>query len=103
MRLDKFLVVARLVKQRSRAKELCDAGHVKAAGKTAKASHDVRAGDVYEVTSPRRRLVLRVLVVPTTKSVPKDEAAGLYEVIADERATTPGSAVLSGEPPDEYE
>lgn len=82
---------------------MCDAGHVKAAGKTAKASHDVRAGDVYEVTSPRRRLVLRVLTVPTTKSVRKDEAAGLCEVIADERAALAGAAGFAVEPADEYE
>ncbi len=85
MRLDKFLVVARFVKQRTRAKELCDGGHVKVAGKTAKASHDVKAGETLEITLPRRRVVIKVAAVPETKSVPKDSAVTLYEVLTDER------------------
>jgi ribosomal 50S subunit-recycling heat shock protein len=85
MRLDKFLVVARLVKQRTRAKELCDAGHVKIGGQNAKASHGVKAGEVIELTLPRRLLAVRVRAVPTSKSVPKAEAPTLYEIVTDER------------------
>ena len=84
MRLDKYLVVARLVKQRTRSKQLCDGGHVKVAGKTAKAAHEVRAGEELEVTLPRRRIVLRVVATPEVKSVPKAEAANLYEVLSEE-------------------
>jgi ribosomal 50S subunit-recycling heat shock protein len=85
MRLDKFLVVARLVKQRTRAKEICDAGHVKVGGKSAKPAHGVRVGETVEMTLPNRRLVVKVEDVPTTKSVPKAQADTLYEVLADER------------------
>lgn len=85
MRLDKFLVVARLVKQRTRAKEICDAGHVKIDGKSAKPAHDVRIGETVEMTLPNRRLVVKVEEVPTAKSVPKAQARTLYEVLADER------------------
>ncbi len=92
MRLDKYLIVARLLKQRTRAKELCDGGHVKVAGKSAKAAYDVKPGDVLEITLPRRRLVARVVTVPATKSVPKDAAAGLYEILEDQRTKDDGDA-----------
>lgn len=85
MRLDKFLVVARLVKQRTRAKELCDAGHVKIGGKSAKAAHTVAEGEVLELTLPRRRLVVAVEAIPAAKSVPKAEAATLYRILEEER------------------
>lgn len=85
MRLDKFLVVARLVKQRTRAKELCEAGHVKIGGQNAKASHGVRVGEIVELTLPNRLLTVRVEAVPTSKSVPKAEAPTLYEIVAEER------------------
>lgn len=85
MRLDKFLVVARLVKQRTRAKELCDAGHVKIGAKSAKAAHTVTVGEILELTLPARRLVITVEAVPTAKSVPKAQASALYKVLEDER------------------
>jgi ribosomal 50S subunit-recycling heat shock protein len=85
MRLDKFLVVARLVKQRTRAKQLCDAGHVKIGGNSAKAAHTVAAGEVIELTLPRRRLVVTVEAIPATKSVPKAQAPTLYKILEDER------------------
>jgi ribosomal 50S subunit-recycling heat shock protein len=77
MRLDKYLVVTRLVKQRTRAKEVCDGGHVKAAGKT------VKAGDELEITLPRRRMIIRVVAAPEVKSVPKAAAANLYEILSE--------------------
>ncbi len=87
MRLDKFLAVARLVKQRTRAKELCRGGHVKVAGKTAKAAHEVRVDDAVEITLPRRRLLIKITKVPSTKSVPKAEAPTLYETVHEEKLT----------------
>jgi ribosome-associated heat shock protein Hsp15 len=85
MRLDKFLVVARLVKQRARAKEMCDAGHVKIGGKSAKAGRNVNEGETVELTFPHRRLVVRVTTVPPAKSVPKEVARALYDVLAEEQ------------------
>ncbi len=84
MRLDKFLTVARLVKQRARAKEMCAAGHVKIDGKSAKAGREVSEGETLELTFPSRRLVVRVGTVPAAKSVSKEAARSLYEVLADE-------------------
>ena len=49
MRLDKYLKVSRLIKRRTVANEACDAGRVVINGKVAKASADVKAGDVIEI------------------------------------------------------
>ncbi len=88
MRLDKFLTVARLVKQRPLAKSMCDAGHVKIDGKSVKPSRNVTEGETVELTFPGRRLVVRVAAVPDAKSVPKDVARTLYDVLADERTNS---------------
>lgn len=84
MRIDKFLVIIRLLKQRTRAKEVCDGGHVKIDGKSAKPSQEVKPGQQIEIVLPRRRLKIRVSGVPTTKSVPKESAASFYEVLEEE-------------------
>ena len=50
MRLDKFLKVSRLIKRRTVANEACDAGRVLVNGKVAKASLNVKVGDIIEMT-----------------------------------------------------
>ena len=79
MRLDKYLKVSRIIKRRTVANEACDAAHVTANGRPAKASYDVKVGDVLEITFGARTLRIRVLDVKET--VGKDAASSLYEVI----------------------
>ena len=79
MRLDKYLKVSRIIKRRTVANEACDAAHVTANGRPAKASYDVKVGDVLEITFGARTLRIRVLEVKDT--VGKDAASSLYEVI----------------------
>jgi ribosomal 50S subunit-recycling heat shock protein len=79
MRLDKFLKVSRVIKRRTVANEACDNAHVTANGRPAKASYDVKVGDVIEITFGARTLRIRVLEVRET--VGKDAAATLYEVV----------------------
>jgi ribosomal 50S subunit-recycling heat shock protein len=79
MRLDKYLKVTRIIKRRTVANEACDAAHVTANGRPAKASYDVKVGDVLEITFGARTLRIRVLEVKDT--VGKDAASSLYEVI----------------------
>ncbi len=79
MRLDKYLKVARIIKRRTVANEACDASHVLVNGKVAKASYDVRAGDVIEVGFGSR--VMRVRVLDIKDSTKKADAADMYEVI----------------------
>ena len=79
MRLDKYLKVSRIIKRRTVANDACDAAHVTANGRPAKASYDVKVGDILEITFGARTLRIRVLEVKET--VGKDAAATLYEVI----------------------
>ena len=57
MRLDKFLKVSRLIKRRTVANDACDADHVSVNGRPAKASCDVKVGDVIEVREKSRSSV----------------------------------------------
>ena len=75
MRLDKFLKVSRLIKRRTVANEACDAGRVLVNDKTAKASLNVKEGDVIEIQFGTRAVKVEVLDVQET--VKKDEAKEL--------------------------
>ncbi len=79
MRLDKFLKVSRLIKRRTVAKEACDAGRVLVNDKTAKASLNVKEGDVIEIQFGTRAVKVEVLDVQET--VKKDEAKELYRYL----------------------
>ncbi|MBR4032830.1 MAG: RNA-binding S4 domain-containing protein [Clostridia bacterium] len=79
MRLDKYLKVSRIIKRRTVANDACDAEHVMVNGRPAKASYDVKQGDVIEVSFGQRTLKVRVLDVKEFTA--KADAASLYEVI----------------------
>ena len=79
MRLDKFLKVSRLIKRRTVANEACDAGRVLVNDKTAKASLNVKEGDVIEIQFGTRAVKAEVLDVQET--VKKDEAKELYRYL----------------------
>ena len=79
MRLDKYLKISRLIKRRTVANEACDAGRVQINGKTAKASVDVKVGDVIEIQFGTKNVKVEVTdIVETTK---KDEAKDLFRYI----------------------
>ena len=79
MRLDKFLKVSRLIKRRTVANEACDAGRVLVNDKTAKASLNVKEGDVIEIQFGTRAVNVEVLDLQET--VKKDEAKELYRYL----------------------
>lgn len=79
MRLDKFLKVSRLIKRRTVANEACDAGRVLVNDKTAKASLNVKEGDVIEIQFGTRTVKVEVLDVQET--VKKDEAKELFRYL----------------------
>ena len=81
MRLDKYLKVSRIIKRRTVANDACDTEHVCVNGRRAKASYDVKEGDVLEITFGQRTLKVRVLTVKD--SVAKADAASMYERIED--------------------
>ena len=79
MRLDKYLKVSRLIKRRTVANEACDAGRVFVNGKAARASYDVKVGDVLSIQLGTRELRAEVLDVQET--VAKNDAAMLYTIL----------------------
>lgn len=79
MRLDKFLKVSRLIKRRTIANEACDAGRVTVNGKVAKASQNVKPGDVIEIAFGQKTVKVRVKAIADTTK--KEEAAELFEYI----------------------
>lgn len=78
MRLDKFLKVSRLIKRRTVANEACDAEKVSVNGKPARASYDVKTGDIIEINIGKP---LKVRVLEIKEFTKKEEAATLYEVV----------------------
>ena len=81
MRLDKYLKVSRLIKRRTVANDACDATRVLVNGKIAKASYQVKIGDLITVTFGNKSVTVKVLnIVETTK---KAEAVGMYEVVSE--------------------
>ena len=79
MRLDKYLKVSRLIKRRTVANEACDAGRVLLNGRVARASAEVKAGDVIEIAFGNRTVKAEVLTVQET--VRKEEASGMFRFL----------------------
>lgn len=79
MRVDKFLKVSRLIKRRTVANEACDAGRVSVNGKVAKASQDVKAGDIIEIAFGTKNVKVEVLAVQDTSK--KEEAKELFRYL----------------------
>ena len=79
MRLDKYPKVSRLIKRRTVANEVCDAKHVTVNGKIARASYDVKVGDVIEISMGQN--VTRARVLNVAETVRKEDAAAMYEIL----------------------
>lgn len=79
MRLDKYLKVSRIIKRRTVANNACDSEHVKVNGRDAKASYDVKIGDIIEISFGEK--ILRVRVKDVKEHTLKNDASELYEVI----------------------
>ena len=79
MRLDKYLKVSRLIKRRTVANEACDNERVTVNGRVARASYDVKVGDVITIRFGQKALTVEVLDVKET--VGKDDAAAMYRQV----------------------
>ena len=79
MRLDKYLKVSRLIKRRTVANEVCDAGRVNVNGKVARASYDVKVGDKIEIQMGENILRAEVLIV--TEHATKNDAVLMYKIM----------------------
>ena len=79
MRLDKYLKVTRLIKRRTIANEACYAEKVIVNGKAARASYDVKIGDIIEINMGTRPL--KVKVTNVAEHATKETAADNYVVV----------------------
>lgn len=79
MRIDKFLKVSRLIKRRTIAKEVCDAGKVRVNGKIVKAGHEVSTGDRIDIQWASRTINIEVMEV--RENVAAKDAATLYREV----------------------
>lgn len=79
MRLDKYLKVSRIIKRRTVANDACDNALVTVNDRPAKASYDVKVGDILTITFGSRTVKIRVLDV--SEHALKKDAALMYEAI----------------------
>ncbi|MBQ6118747.1 MAG: RNA-binding S4 domain-containing protein [Clostridia bacterium] len=79
MRLDKYLKVSRLVKRRTVANELCDAKHVTVNGKIARASYEIKEGDIIEIQMGAN--VTKAQVVTVSEYATKENASTMYKIL----------------------
>lgn len=79
MRLDKYLKISRLIKRRTIANSACDAGKIIVNGKTARASYDVKIGDILEISLGAR--IFKVKVISINEHAKKEEASSMYKMI----------------------
>ena len=93
MRLDKYLKVSRLIKRRTVANEVCDAKHVTVNGKIARASYDVKVGDVIEISMGQN--VTRARVLNVAETVRKEDAAAMYEILKSGHNREPPAVLLT--------
>lgn len=79
MRLDKYLKVARVIKRRTLAKEVCDGGKVMVNGRVAKAGLEVKPGDQVDLRVGSRNFSFEIVEIKET--VPAKESASLYKIL----------------------
>lgn len=79
MRLDKYLKVTRIIKRRTVANDACDSEHVTVNGRPAKASYNVKIGDIIEIAFGER--ILKVEVCNVREHALKSEVYDMYRVV----------------------
>ena len=73
MRIDKFLNTTNILKKRSMAKDLLNNNLVSINGDKIKASRNVKVGDIIEIKFLEYSKKYEILMIPTTKTIPKKE------------------------------
>ena len=87
MRLDKYLKVSRLIKRRTVANDACDAARITVNGKSAKASYQVKTGDIIEIAFGQRTMKVEVLFA-LRKGVglmAENDGAQMHSILLEER------------------
>ena len=81
MRLDKFLKVSRIIKRRTVANDACDTARITVNDKVAKASYNVKLGDLITIAFGNKSVTVRVLEIKDTTK--KAESVGMYDVVSE--------------------
>lgn len=81
MRLDKYLKVSRLIKRRTVANDACDTSRITVNDKVAKASYNVKIGDLITIAFGSKSVTVRVLEIKETTK--KADSVGMYEVVSE--------------------
>lgn len=79
MRLDKYLKISRIIKRRTVANEACDAGRVTVNGKPARASYEIKVGDVIEIAMGAHPVRAEVLSI--NEYAKKEDAGLMYKIL----------------------
>ena len=79
MRLDKFLKVSRVIKRRTVANEACDSGRVTINGRIAKASSNVKCGDIVEIKLGEK--IVKFEITRVDEIIKKEEASEMFKII----------------------
>ncbi len=89
MRLDKYLKVSRIIKRRTVAKEVCEAGRIQVNCRPAKAGTDVKVGDKLTISYAGRQTEAEILLVAETMRA--DQSSTMYRILSEQRIseTTP--------------
>ncbi|AEA33020.1 RNA-binding S4 domain-containing protein [Hippea maritima] len=83
MRLDQFLKETRIIKRRTLAKQMCDEGFVLINSKKAKASYEVKIGDIIDIYFKQKKIKYRIESIPQ-KGTRKNEASEYYTLLGEE-------------------
>ncbi len=81
MRVDNFVSDCGIIKRRTVAKEMAEGGHIKINGRRAKPAHDVKIGDIIEITG-KHQIVIKVKKMMEGRSIPKDARPEYFEVLS---------------------
>ena len=79
MRIDKYLKLTRIIKRRTIAQEACDQGRVSINDKVAKASNNVKIGDIIQIQFGEK--LLRYEVLDIKEHVKKEDTESLYRML----------------------
>ena len=79
MRIDKYLKVSRLIKRRTVATEACNSGRITVNGKVAKASTDVKEGDIIVIGFGEKQTKVRVLKI--VEFIKAEQAGTMFESV----------------------
>lgn len=87
MRLDKYLKVSRIIKRRTVAKEVCDAGRISVNDRPAKAGTNVEVGDRLTISYGGRVTEAEILIVSETMRA--DQSDTMYCILSEKRVSEP--------------